>query len=336
MRFAKSRPLLAIDGYFPGPDYSNNFPDPSNDFIATPFDIGRDIKSTHQSRILSEVLKDKTDSFIEIYTDGSKPRGANSVGAACYSPQENIRISKSINPLASIYTAVCIALNEAMDLALQRNEKNVFIFTDSLSALQALKHPQLNVKTNNFLLEIRRKFNEFNSPNLTNREITFCWIPSHTGITGNETVDLLAKTATDAVQHDFPKIPFTELNEVFKTAAKENTVKQATDLSTSKGSNYFAMFHKSTTKPWFHKFKFRRKTIVWINRVRANHYNISVSLNRIGVKDSAMCPCGHSKEDIDNLVPSFLSKCQDSIVIESPVNQTRISSNTYAISCICL
>ena len=53
-----------------------------------------------------------------IFSDGSKIKDANTVGAACSSYSLSVTEKKSINSVASIFTAECIALNDAVGIAI--------------------------------------------------------------------------------------------------------------------------------------------------------------------------------------------------------------------------
>ena len=62
------------------------------------------------------------------------------------------------------------------------------IFSDSLSVCKAMNH---TTSKNPQIQKLLEKFHEL----LANKEIVFCWIPSHIGIQGNEMVDKQAKTS---------------------------------------------------------------------------------------------------------------------------------------------
>ena len=101
--------------------------------------------------------------------------------------------------------------------------RNYLILTDSLSALQILESTKVSIRNNMYISEIKEKFNRFleNSPK---HDIKFIWIPSHTGLYGNETADKFAKEATDTcLNNDSSKIPYTNLYEIFKKTANEQT-----------------------------------------------------------------------------------------------------------------
>lgn len=103
--------------------------------------IGTSIKNVGHPEIIKDLIN-----------HNSQKVDAHCVGAACYCPQLEIKITKSINTHASIYTAECIALKEALNIALELPENDSYIFSDSLSALQTLSHPQLKIKVNTHLL----------------------------------------------------------------------------------------------------------------------------------------------------------------------------------------
>ena len=75
------------------------------------------------------------------YTDGSKSNDAVSVRSACFCNNLNQFVTHSLNSLASIFMAECIAVISAVNLALKQTDRDALIFTDSLSVLLSLKNP---------------------------------------------------------------------------------------------------------------------------------------------------------------------------------------------------
>lgn len=92
-------------------------------------------------------------------------------GAALVRPGKNVAIQRSIDKSASIFTAECIALNDAMDTALNIKNKNVFIFSDSMSALQSLQSAKIDIKTNKYIFEIKKKYKTLSELKDTNYNI---------------------------------------------------------------------------------------------------------------------------------------------------------------------
>ena len=102
---------------------------------------------------------------------------------------------------SSIFTAEAKAINPALDFISTCDADNkLIIFSDSLSVLKAMNHTS---SKNPQIKKLLEKCNEL----LAYKEIALCWIPSHIGIQGNETVDKQAKTSL-SLDTTSLKIPF--------------------------------------------------------------------------------------------------------------------------------
>lgn len=268
--------------------------------IPIDIELGKQVRNSHNPNlIVNQVIKDN--SAVAIYTDGSKQKGKPHVGSACHLPETNKTIKKSINPHASVYTAECIGMKYAMDLALQVIDKNVFIFCDSLSVLQAISSTKISSTTNQIIFEIKKKYLEFTST-YPNKLIKFFWIPSHTGITENEHVDLLAKEATEIGTCNVLQIPHTDFYELYKQTLTIDSQTVIVNEGLTKGVKYFQTFYTDSKKPWYYNKSLNRETIVTVNRCRANHYSLNESLYRINVVNSPLCKCEQSHQNINHIL----------------------------------
>ncbi|XP_063994253.1 uncharacterized protein LOC135171555 [Diachasmimorpha longicaudata] len=243
---------------------------------------------------------------IKIFTDGSKEPNGNSVGSACFSPRLKLARSLSINPRASVFTAECLAIDEAIKIAVNSPNHDYIIVTDSLSAPTSLSRPTHNIRDNKMLLEIK-KTEEFNQNNNNQNSIKFEWVPSHTGIEGNEEADRLAREATDLLPNFRLPVPFTDFREYMKKESLESTLEICieegrNDNARGNGKTFFKEFYRDSRKPWFHNKEYRRSTIAWVNRAKANHYHRAASLKRKNFINSAECECGCPDEDIDHVL----------------------------------
>ncbi|CAD6245374.1 GSCOCG00013671001-RA-CDS, partial [Cotesia congregata] len=91
------------------------------------------------------------------------------------------------------------------------------IFSDSKSTLQAIRNP---LNCNPLINLIQNKLVELINRNY---EIELVWIPSHQGITGNETADQEAKEATKKMEPDRDLIPAPkDLNKYIKALVKNH------------------------------------------------------------------------------------------------------------------
>ena len=132
-----------------------------------------------------------SENFCEVYTDGSKRE--RKVAAAAFSPNypedpSVLRLRDGSSVFSAELEGILLALRKIKILS-RKNEKFV-IFTDSLSAIQAIQNK--NFKNNN----VKRIYNLVKS--ITSQVSLFLvWIPAHVGIQGNEKADQLAKSTLE-------------------------------------------------------------------------------------------------------------------------------------------
>lgn len=256
--------------------------------------------SKNANSMFNRILEDREGDIVDIFTDGSKILESESVGFACYCQRLNISICKNLNSHASVFTAECLALREALDIALQNPGNNFFIFSDSLSALQALENPKIDIKTTEYILDIKQKYNELIKNQSTT--IKLFWIPSHKGIEGNEKADSLAKEATTLQTTSHLPIPFADFYESFKNTAKQNCCARISEQGLTKGKYYFEHYFTNKPKPWYADKQLPREFITWVNRCRADHYHLASSLTRKNFILDPRCKCGFENEDLNHVI----------------------------------
>ena len=209
---------------------------------------------------------------------------------------------KCIISQASVFTDELIAINDALDVALNNMNHN-FIFSDSLSALQRLQTQKINIKTNPYILQIKEKYNRFRQKNPNINNIEFYWIPSHRGIRGNEEADSLAKSAAISNSNlDIYNLPFTDYYEMLKKRATIHSTQTIIYEGKEKRKTYFQLYYSNKKTPWFDFKNFSRKFIVTINRMRANHYSLAASLHHVRIIDNPKCKCGQDIENLNHVI----------------------------------
>ncbi|KYN00602.1 Gag-Pol polyprotein [Cyphomyrmex costatus] len=198
----------------------------------------------------------------------------------------------------SIFSAEAYAIYNAVMIAIDMNLQNVTIVSDSKSVLQSL-NGHLN-PTNNYLIPLIKSVLEKAQSKGTN--IQFIWVPSHSGITGNEKADQLAKRAIrKGIEPNF-KVPYSDICAIIKHKISENFYQHLISLADFKGSYFFSHIFKRTAKPWYFRLKISRDAIVMTNRLRSDHYNLNHSLFRKNLTENPSCPCGDPKQDILHLI----------------------------------
>ena len=133
-----------------------------------------------------ELITNEYSSYVQIYTDGSKINGE--CGCAVFVDVDPpIIVKKRLPPTCSIFNAELYALSEALKLVQESNSNDFVIFSDSHSTLQFLDNPKMDHHI---------KIRIINILNSLNKNIVMEWVPGHSSIEGNCTVDIAAKQAT--------------------------------------------------------------------------------------------------------------------------------------------
>ena len=128
--------------------------------------------------------------YYELYTDGSKD------------VSNDITKTSRLADRTSIFTAELYAIVLAYMLVYRKHHKQFIVFSDSLSALQAIRNFDVD---NDLVMHI---VGEHLRLEKSGKHVELCWIPSHVGITENEKADAAAKAA---LQITFSKLPATDL-----------------------------------------------------------------------------------------------------------------------------
>ena len=138
---------------------------------------------------------------VQVYTDGSKMQRKVGAGIFIKGGGWDKEISEPLGGYASVFTAELVAIKVAILQFMQARELSVIIYSDSRSALQAL----LVYNSNNRLVQdIQVAVHELAQKGIT---VSFCWVPSHVGIEGNEMADKLAKAALQ-LERENPALVF--------------------------------------------------------------------------------------------------------------------------------
>ena len=166
--------------------------------------------------------------------------------------------------IASIITVELEAIRAAMQEITNTRNRNFTIYSDSLSAIQAI---------NNFnhqspmIMEIQKDIAQCTNEH---KNVTLCWVPSHTGIVGNDKADEEARRAAAGNQAGEYSLPHTDYYPVFRKAVKERWQRDWD----KQGNNKLHNIRPSISKWYTSSNKSRKKETV-LSRLRIGHTRLT-------------------------------------------------------------
>lgn len=156
-----------------------------------PIDLKKSDNPLLAGSVAKELINTKYVHFLKVYTDGSK-LSDGSVGCAFVIPDLQITKRFKLNDGVSIFTAELFAIYMALSYVNDLTNKPfaVVVCTDSKSSLQALQSETKN--RSEIQTEIKFLAHQII---ITGTELQLQYVPSHTGIRGNDLADCAAKEA---------------------------------------------------------------------------------------------------------------------------------------------
>jgi ribonuclease HI len=169
------------------------------------------------------------------FTDGSKNNNHPFVGFAYLRCTDKIICRERTCKFASIFSGETVAILSVLDDIYQRKEREFNIFLDAKSVLIALNSLS-NLKTKSpLILEAKEKLCEIEQ---RGREVKFWWVPAHTGIEMNETVDGAAKENVREGKDSPRSIPTADFRASWKAEMREDFRVWYIESGREKGENF--------------------------------------------------------------------------------------------------
>lgn len=156
-------------------------------------------KSTHSSVVLQQLslslLYTRHWSSCHIYTDASTTHNGSSIGLAA--PALHLKAGYKLSHKTSSTAAELVAIREGLRYIREAPPRTWTIISDSLSALQSLQCLRKNSPNRQVILDILKVHSDIFS---LGHSVSFQWVPSHCGVSGNEMADSMAAQAHESLQ----------------------------------------------------------------------------------------------------------------------------------------
>ena len=235
-------------------------------------------------------LQEQYQDHIHIFTDGSKDNMA--VGSASHSVIGDRVCGLSIH--SSVFTSECIAIQMALKTIESSHQNKFIIFSDSLSALQSISNIAVkNPHIHKIISHLETLYNN-------GKDIIFCWIPSHTGIKGNEEVDAMAKVGLE-LNPENNRITASDCKPVINNMIRSrwsNRWQEQTNNKLYQIQNHLGLWPKA--------FQARRRDETVLSRIRSGHTKLTHSFLLRGEDPPICIPC-----DCNLTISHILLDCLD-------------------------
>ena len=216
------------------------------------------------------------DSWLYVYTDGSKISTTGNTGSGIYSDLFATYISLGKDYVA--FDGEIEAIRTALFHLICRSESflNVAILSDSQAAIGAIGNYLIPAASKE-IVDCRRFISSLTR---LQKRVILQWIPSHCGIPGNEAADQLAKRGTQILQSPMKEIPFHRVATII-----HSKIKSEHDL---------ILQEKIKDSIWKDKINseipdWPRKEAVAKFRIATGHDCLATHLHRLGILNSPLC-----------------------------------------------
>ncbi|XP_058987522.1 RNA-directed DNA polymerase from mobile element jockey isoform X1 [Musca domestica] len=186
------------------------------------------------------------------------------------------------------------AIEKAIDIIIEDGISMAAIFTDSKNACLLL---QDNSSNNYTTYNIIQKIN-----NSSICKVTFIWVPSHVGISLNETADFYAKQATEAGCVIPYELSVTDAIQKIEANLWNDFVERFKETSLHKGSYFFRFFPNPPKQPWYKNSSMKPENIKIINRLFTGHTYTKKYFHRVGISNSSLCETCNVIEDENHII----------------------------------
>ncbi|XP_062702077.1 uncharacterized protein LOC134285420 isoform X1 [Aedes albopictus] len=229
----------------------------------------------------------------QFFTDGSKTDDSTGFGVYNEFHSATFMLQKP----CSVYIAELAAIHYTLEYIRTLPPEHYFIFTDSLSSLEAVRSMKPMKHSAYFLKGIRQVLSALSKRSYI---ITIAWVPSHCSIPGNEKADSLAKVGASEGDIYERQIAF---DEFFELARQETLISwQHKWRDGEMGRWLHSIIPQVSKKPWFKGLDLSRDFIRVMCRLMSNHYLLNAHTFRVGLSESNLCVCGVAYQDIEHVV----------------------------------
>lgn len=260
-----------------------------------------------------------------IFTDGSK--SVDGIGAALYHFNSGFRKCFKIINQVSVMSAELVAISEALTFVLSKNFDTCVVLSDCKSALQHIISCVFAHRSGvSVAYDVVRKIAECRTKGIN---LKLQWVPSHIGLRGNDVADELARQA--AINGLAYKLDpnYSELFSKFKIKIYLDWKEYFDKRSLTKGIWYRTIISEPPRVPWFIDYKFPRKVLKVLMRLRSGHLPFNKFAFLMRKVQSSKCELCEMEEDAVHVLEECRRNSLSRAILEKSQNLNRFSLGVY-------
>lgn len=176
----------------------------------------------------------------------------------------------------------------------------MLILSDAQNVIRAIYGSTLEYKINYIICNIKELLYNMNK----SKAVEIKWVPSHSGIQGNELADKAANSHWNEDHSDILKIPYTDFYVLLKEKEKLRWEGHWKEKIKTTGKWYASIQQNLPARPWYNNIKeyTDRKYVTILNRLRFGHCQTPAHLFRMKIITEDKCNyCNQQAADLDHL-----------------------------------
>lgn len=192
-----------------------------------------------------------------------------------------------------------LAIERAVDFAIDGNISKIAIMTDSLAGIYSVS---ADCHTNYIARRIRSKIRDSDID-----KVEIHYIPGHSGINGNEIVDVAAKDAHLLGTRIDVRWPLSDALRYIESTLRTEWQNDYDEIRVNKGTYYGSLFPMIKDKPWFSDLeidldKVKPSDIRLANRLLSGHALCGYTLAKMNIIATSNCNSCGCVEDVSHII----------------------------------